>query len=107
MSTATPTAADAAVSPPDRASRTVPIRRIIVGSLATGLVVAAVLTLVVFSGASEPFITGSGLLGFAVGCWQCCPPGRPTSLNAGRSRQPPAWPSPASDCCSSRQGTAR
>jgi pimeloyl-ACP methyl ester carboxylesterase len=44
-----------------------PIRRIIAGSLATGLVAATVLTLVVFAGAAEHVITGSALLGFAVG----------------------------------------
>ena len=85
MSTAAPTAADAAVSPADRASRTGPIRRIIVGSLATGLVVAAVLTLVVFSGASEPFITGSGLLGFAVG-WAML-----AVLSTRKTNQPQRW----------------
>jgi pimeloyl-ACP methyl ester carboxylesterase len=51
----------------ERESRTGPIRRIIAGSLATGLVCAAILTLVVFAGASEPVITGSTLLAFAVG----------------------------------------
>jgi pimeloyl-ACP methyl ester carboxylesterase len=44
-----------------------PIRRIIAGSLVTGLIAAAVLTLVVFAGAGEHAITGSALLGFAVG----------------------------------------
>jgi pimeloyl-ACP methyl ester carboxylesterase len=50
-----------------REPRTGPIRRIIAGSLVTGLVAAAVLTLVVFAGAREYAITGSALLGFALG----------------------------------------
>jgi hypothetical protein len=52
---------------PGRGSHTGPIRRIIVGSLVTGLVAAAVLTFVVFAGADEHVITGTALLGFAVG----------------------------------------
>jgi pimeloyl-ACP methyl ester carboxylesterase len=47
--------------------RTGPIRRVIAGSLFTGLVLAAVLPLVVFGGGSEAVITGSALLGFAAG----------------------------------------
>ncbi|MGY1620284.1 alpha/beta hydrolase [Geodermatophilus sp. SYSU D00691] len=54
-------------APTDRGPHTGPIRRIIVGSLATGLVGAAVLTLVAFSGAGEPIITGAGLLAFSLG----------------------------------------
>jgi pimeloyl-ACP methyl ester carboxylesterase len=50
-----------------RSRHTGPIRRIIAGSLATGLVAAGVLTLVVFAGAREHAITGSALVGFAVG----------------------------------------
>jgi pimeloyl-ACP methyl ester carboxylesterase len=50
-----------------RRFRSGPIRRIIAGSLATGLVAAAVLSLVVFAAAGEHAITGSALLGFAVG----------------------------------------
>jgi pimeloyl-ACP methyl ester carboxylesterase len=55
---------------PDHARRndhTGPIRRIIVGSLAAGLVAATVLTFVVFGGADEYVITGTALLGFALG----------------------------------------
>src|SRR5688500_4488749 len=52
---------------PDRASHTGPIHRIIIGSLAIGLAAAAVLTLVLFGGADEHVITGTALLGFAVG----------------------------------------
>src|SRR5215218_3971065 len=44
-----------------------PIRRIIAGSLVTGVVAAAVLTFVVFGGAGEYVITGTALLGFALG----------------------------------------
>jgi hypothetical protein len=54
----------------DRANRGLhpgPIRRIIAGSLVTGLVAAAVLTFVVFGGADEYVITGTALLGFALG----------------------------------------
>jgi pimeloyl-ACP methyl ester carboxylesterase len=51
----------------DRAPRHGPVRRIIAGSLVTGLVTTAVLTLVVFAGAGEHAITGSALLGFAAG----------------------------------------
>jgi hypothetical protein len=47
--------------------RTGPIRRIVAASLFTGLVAAAVLTLVVFAGAGEHAITVSALLGFALG----------------------------------------
>jgi hypothetical protein len=47
--------------------RTGPIRRIIATSLATGLVGALALTLVVFGGEPEHVITGSALLAFAFG----------------------------------------
>ncbi|MFH5821188.1 alpha/beta fold hydrolase [Georgenia sp. AZ-5] len=43
------------------------LRRIVVGSLLTGLIAAGVLTLGVFGGAPEHAITGSALLGFALG----------------------------------------
>ncbi len=43
------------------------IRRIIAGSVVTGLVAAAVLTFVVFGGADEYVITGTALIGFALG----------------------------------------
>jgi pimeloyl-ACP methyl ester carboxylesterase len=51
----------------DPAVGTGPIRRIIAGSLASGLAAAGVLTLVVFGGADEHVITGAALLGFALG----------------------------------------
>lgn len=44
-----------------------PIGWIVAGSVATGLLGAVVLTLVVFAGAGEHVITGSALLAFAVG----------------------------------------
>jgi pimeloyl-ACP methyl ester carboxylesterase len=44
-----------------------PIRRVIAGALVTGAATAALLTLVVSAGAREHVITGSALLGFAVG----------------------------------------
>ena len=47
---------------PRRNEHTGPIRRIIVGSLAAGVVAAAVLTVVVFGGADEYVITGTALL---------------------------------------------
>jgi pimeloyl-ACP methyl ester carboxylesterase len=52
---------------PRRKVHTGPIRRILIGSLVTGLVAAAVLTFVVFGGADEHVITGTALLGFALG----------------------------------------
>jgi pimeloyl-ACP methyl ester carboxylesterase len=66
MTTTAQTAA-AAVPAAGRGPRRGPIRRIIAGSLLTGAVLAAVLPLIVFAGASEPVITGSALLGFAAG----------------------------------------
>jgi pimeloyl-ACP methyl ester carboxylesterase len=48
-------------------ARTGHIRRIIAGSIASGMVGATVLTLIVFAGASEHVITGSTLLAFAIG----------------------------------------
>lgn len=50
-----------------RGPRTGPIRRIIAASLATGLVGALTLTVVVFGGEPEHVITGSALLAFASG----------------------------------------
>ena len=65
--------------------RTGPIRRIIAGSLVTGLVAAAVLTVVVFAGAGEHAITGSALLGFALG-WAML-----TVLSIRMTNQPQRW----------------
>ncbi|RFU21850.1 alpha/beta fold hydrolase [Geodermatophilus marinus] len=68
-----------------RGSRRGPIRRIIATSLGTGTVLAAVLTLVVFAGGPEPVITGSALLGFAVG-WAVL-----AVLSARLTDQPQRW----------------
>ena len=62
-----------------------PIRRIIAGSLVTGLVAAAVLTLVVFAGAAEYAVTGSALLGFALG-WAML-----AVLSTRMTSQPQRW----------------
>jgi pimeloyl-ACP methyl ester carboxylesterase len=72
------------VSTTDHA-RTGPIRGIIAGSLATGAVSAAVLSLVVFAGAPEPVITGAALLGFALG-WAML-----AVLSARLTNQPQSW----------------
>jgi pimeloyl-ACP methyl ester carboxylesterase len=58
-------AADIDVAP-DRTRRE-PVRRVVAGSLAAGLVAALALTLGVFGGATEPVVTGAGLLGFGAG----------------------------------------
>ncbi len=68
-----------------RPPRTGPIRRIIVGSLATGLIGAGVLTSVVFAGAPEHVITGSVLLAFAVG-WAMI-----AVLSVRMTSQPQRW----------------
>jgi pimeloyl-ACP methyl ester carboxylesterase len=67
MYTTTAPTAEAAMPTAGRGPRRGPIRRIIAGSLLTGTVVAAVLSLIVFAGAAEAVITGSALLGFAAG----------------------------------------
>ncbi len=61
------------------------IRLIIAGSLVTGLVLAAVLPLLVFSSGSEAVITGSALLGFASG-WAML-----AVLTSRRTTQPQRW----------------
>lgn len=66
-------------------SRRGPIRRVVVGSLATGFVGAAVLTLVVFAGAQEHVITGSALLAFACG-WAML-----AGLSRRMTNQPQTW----------------
>ena len=68
-----------------RQPRTGPIRRIIAASLTTGLIVAAVLALVVFAGAGEHGITGSALLGFALG-WAML-----AVLSIRMTNQPQRW----------------
>ena len=62
-----------------------PIARVVVGSVAIGLVGAAVLTLVVFAGAKEHIITGAALLGFAAG-WAAL-----AALTTRLTRQPQRW----------------
>ena len=47
--------------------RRVPVTRVVAGSIAAGAVTALLLTLVVFAGATEAFITGSMLLAFGLG----------------------------------------
>lgn len=54
-----------AVNPPT--TTTGPVARIIAGSLATGVAVVLLLTLVVFAGGTEGVITGSALVGFGFG----------------------------------------
>src|SRR4051794_32110394 len=83
----TTTARTAAPAVPSigRGSPLGPIRRIIVGSLVTGAVLAAVLPLIVFAGAAEPVITGSALLGFAAG-WAML-----AALSARMTAQPQRW----------------
>src|SRR4051794_9856846 len=83
----TTTARTAAPAGPSigRGSPRGPIRRIIVGSLVTGAVLAAVLPLIVFAGAAEPVITGSALLGFAAG-WAML-----AALSARMTDQPQRW----------------
>src|SRR4051794_6296864 len=83
----TTTARTAAPAGPSigRGSPRGPIRRIIVGSLLTGAVLATVLPLIVFAGATEPVITGSALLGFAAG-WAML-----AALSARMTDQPQRW----------------
>jgi pimeloyl-ACP methyl ester carboxylesterase len=83
MTTTTPPAAVASTA--GRTSRRGPIRRVIAGSLVTGAVLAAVLTLFVFAGAPEPVITGAALLGFAAG-WAVL-----AVLSARTTDQPQRW----------------
>jgi len=61
------------------------IARIVAGSVATGLVGALVLTLVVFAGAAEHVITGSALLAFATG-WTML-----AVLSTRMTSQPQRW----------------
>ena len=69
----------------DRRPRTGPIRRIIAASLATGLVGALALTMVVFGGEREHVITGSALLAFAFG-WALL-----ALLSTRMTTQPQRW----------------
>ena len=67
MSTTTAPTAGAAVSSAGRGSRRGRIRLIVAGALLTGAVLAAVLPLLAFAGTTESAVTGSALLGFAIG----------------------------------------
>jgi pimeloyl-ACP methyl ester carboxylesterase len=62
-----------------------PIVRVVLGSLLTGVVAAAVATLIVFAGASEHIITGSALLAFAAG-WAML-----AALSTRLTSQPQRW----------------
>jgi pimeloyl-ACP methyl ester carboxylesterase len=74
-----------AAGPTAERAHTGPIRRIVVGSLSTGAVLAAVLPVVVFAGAPEHVITGSALLGSAAG-WALL-----AGLSARMTSQPQRW----------------
>src|SRR3712207_5319153 len=69
----------------DHRPHTGPVRRIIAASLATGLVGALALTMVVFGGEREHVITGSALLAFAFG-WALL-----AVLSARLTDQPQRW----------------
>lgn len=62
-----------------------PIARIVLSSLLTGIVGAAILTLVVFAGAPEHVITGSALLAFSAG-WAML-----AALSIRLTNQPQRW----------------
>jgi pimeloyl-ACP methyl ester carboxylesterase len=62
-----------------------PIKRVVAGSVATGLLSALLLTLVVFPGASEHVITGSAMLAFGAG-WAML-----AVLSARLTSQPQRW----------------
>jgi len=65
-----------------------PVTRVVVGSLATGLAAAALLTLVVFPGATEGVTAGAALLGFGLG-WAML------HVLSGRTDRPqPRWRRP-------------
>jgi len=66
--------------------RRLPVGVVVALSMVTGLVIALVLVLVAFAGASEPVITGAALLGFASG-W-----GLLAVLTARLTDQPQRWP---------------
>jgi pimeloyl-ACP methyl ester carboxylesterase len=84
MNTTAPAAA-AAVGTSGPGSHRGPIRRIITGSVFTGLVTAAVLCLFIFNSGSEGVITGSALVGFAAG-WAML-----AVLTARMTDQPQQW----------------
>ncbi len=66
-------------------ARSGPIRRIVAGSMAAGVLGALVLTLVVFGGAPEHVITGSALLAFSLG-WAML-----AGLTSRLTNQPQRW----------------
>jgi pimeloyl-ACP methyl ester carboxylesterase len=76
------TAADAAAG----RRRRFPVAIVVAISIVTGLVIAAILVLVAFAGASEAVITGAALLGFASG-WALL-----AVLTARLTDQPQRWP---------------
>jgi pimeloyl-ACP methyl ester carboxylesterase len=65
--------------------RSGPVASVIAGSLTTGAVIALILTLVVFPGATEAVITGSTLLAFGLG-WTMM-----AVLSARATSQPQRW----------------
>jgi pimeloyl-ACP methyl ester carboxylesterase len=72
MTTTIPTPADhrtsaVAADPAPAAGRRVPFAVVVAGSMLSGLVNTLLLVLVVFAGATEPVITGAGLVGLASG----------------------------------------
>ena len=72
MTTTTPTPADhrtsaVAADPVPAAGSRVPFAVVVAGSMLSGLVNTLLLVLVVFAGATEPVITGAGLVGLASG----------------------------------------
>jgi pimeloyl-ACP methyl ester carboxylesterase len=71
--------------PTDASTTRGPIVRVVLGSLLTGVVGAAVLTLVALPGAPEPVITGSALIAFAAG-WAML-----AVLSARLTSQPQPW----------------
>ena len=70
---------------PPRGPRSTPVARVIAGSLVAGAVMALVLVLVVFPGATESVVTGSALLAFGLG-WAMM-----RFLSAEMTTQPQRW----------------
>ena len=68
-----------------RVPRSTPVARVIAGSLVAGAVMALVLVLVVFPGATESVVTGSALLAFGLG-WAMM-----RFLSAVTTTQPQRW----------------
>jgi hypothetical protein len=112
MTTTAPTPAshltgDTAGYPP-AAGRRVPFAVLVAAAMLSGLAITLLLVLVVFAGASEPVITGAGLLGLASGWallavlttrwtdqpqrWAVVPFFRPAARRPPRSNSPPVRP---------------